>query len=256
MSSPQLEPAASGRPALAMLHGWGMHSSVWATLAADLAREVQVYTPDLPGYGDSPACAPYSLDHLARQLWTELPPRVHLLGWSMGAKVALRMALIAPQRVQKLILIAATPSFRERADWAHGLSDQALADFARGIEADYERTVQRFLSLQARSGDAARAVIAQLRGTLMARGLPAVETLRGGLDILAESDLRAMLPNITQPCLVLQGSHDTLVPLAAGRFLARTLAHARLEVISGAAHAPFLSHPAAVAQCIKGFLND
>ena len=240
---------------LALLHGWGMHGGVWDSVRDDLAQHFRVHVVDLPGYGASGACAPYNLEAVARQVLGALPERTHVAGWSLGGQVALQMALLAPARIEKLVLIGTTPCFRIRAGWPHGMDDAALAEFSRGIEQDYEGTLKRFLSLQARSGEEARAVIARLRETLFARGRPTHETLRAGLKILSNLDLRVDVNAITHPTLIIHGSHDTLAPSAAGAWLAQALPNATLELIRGAAHAPFLSHPQQTLKCMKRFLN-
>jgi len=115
--------------------------------------------------------------------------------------------------------------------------------------------LKRFLSLQARSGDEARATIAALREKLFARGKPSIETLRAGLAVLSELDLREALRAIKQDTLVIHGSHDTLTPAAAGQWLAQALPNAQLEMVRGAAHAPFLSHPQATLDAMTRFLH-
>jgi pimeloyl-[acyl-carrier protein] methyl ester esterase len=62
------------------------------------------------------------------------------------------------------------------------------------------------------------------------------------------------LPVIRCPVLLLMGERDPLVPAAAGRQTAQMSPGARLELIAGAGHAPFLVHPGAVASAIQGFL--
>ena len=240
---------------LVLLHGWGMHGGVWDSVRDDLAQQFGVDVVDLPGYGASGACAPYNLEAVARQVLVALPEHTHVAGWSLGGQVALQMALLAPARIERLVLIGTTPCFRIRAGWPHGMSDAALAEFSQGIEQNYEGTLKRFLSLQARSGEEARAVIARLRETLFARGRPTHETLRAGLKILSDLDLRADVNAITHPTLIIHGSHDTLAPSAAGAWLAQALPNAALELIQGAAHAPFLSHPQQTLKCMKRFLN-
>jgi pimeloyl-[acyl-carrier protein] methyl ester esterase len=255
MHSPlNVEISGSG-PDLALLHGWGIHSGVWDSVRDDLAQHFRVHVVDLPGYGASAACAPYNLEAVARQVLAALPQRVHVAGWSLGGQVALQMTLLAPARIEKLVLIGTTPCFRVRNDWPHGMSDAALAEFSQGIKQDYEGTLKRFLSLQARSGDEARAVIGRLRETLFARGRPTHETLRAGLQILSDLDLRNELSAITHPALIIHGSHDTLARFAAGAWLAQALPNAALELIPGAAHAPFLSHPQQTLNSIKRFLH-
>lgn len=242
-------------PDLALLHGWGLHGGIWEGVRDALAERFRVHVVDLPGYGASPGCEPYTLEALARSVARALPERTHVAGWSLGGQVALQWAKLAPQQIDKLILIGATPCFRQREDWAHGLTDPVMAEFAASLEQDYEGALKRFLSLQARSGDDARATIAALREKLFARGKPSIETLRAGLAILSDLDLRQELDAIRHVTLVIHGSHDTLTPPAAGQWLAQALPHAQLELVRGAAHAPFLSHPQATLDAMTRFLH-
>lgn len=242
-------------PDLALLHGWGMHGGIWEGLRERLAQRFRVHVVDLPGYGSSPACAPYTLETLARRVAAELPERTHVVGWSLGGQVALQWARVAPQQIAKLVLISTTPCFGQREDWAHGMSGTMLAQFAASLEQDYEGTLKRFLSLQARSGEEARATIATLREKLFARGKPSIDTLRSGLAILSGLDLREVVGEIKHATLVIHGTHDTLTPPAAAQWLAHTLPHAQLEMLSGAAHAPFLSHPQTTLDAMTGFLH-
>ena len=254
MSALYLETFGHG-PDLALLHGWGMHGGVWDGMRERLAQQFRVHVVDLPGYGSSLACAPYTLETLAHHVALALPSRTHVVGWSLGGQVALQWARAAPQQIDKLVLIATTPCFGQREDWIHGMSNPAMAEFAASLEQDYEGTLKRFLSLQARSGDEARATIAMLREKLFARGKPSIETLRAGLAILSELDLRQAVGEITHATLVIHGSHDTLTPPAAAQWLAQTLAHAQLDMVRGAAHAPFLSHPQATHETMTRFLH-
>jgi pimeloyl-[acyl-carrier protein] methyl ester esterase len=80
--------------------------------------------------------------------------------------------------------------------------------------------------------------------------------LRGGLDILEHEDLRPALAEVMQPVLVVHGAEDQLVPLAAARHLALALPRARLEVIDGTAHAPFVSDPYAVAELVSEHFDE
>ena len=242
-------------PDLALLHGWGLHGGIWEDVRERLAQYFRVHVVDLPGYGSNPACEPYTLETLARRVAAALPEYTHVVGWSLGGQVALQWARVAPQQIDKLILISTTPCFGQREDWTHGLSDPVMAEFATSLEQDYEGTLKRFLSLQARSGEEARATIATLREKLFARGKPSLETLRSGLAILSELDMREVVSEIKHEALVIHGSHDTLTPPAAAQWLARTLSHAQREMISGAAHAPFLSHPQATLDAMTGFLH-
>ncbi len=246
-------------PDLVLLHGWGMHGGIWDGVRDALAQQFRLHVVDLPGYGASVHREPYTLAELARAvaqaMRQSMPQAAHVCGWSLGGQVALRLALDFPERVQSLVLIGTTPCFRQRADWPHGMDDATLEEFARSLEADYAGTLKRFLSLQARSGDDARAVIAALREKLFARGEPSLAALRAGLALLRDIDLRDAVAEVQQPSLVIHGARDTVTPAAAGEWLAQRLPHGALTIVGGSAHAPFLSHRAETVRAMEQFLN-
>jgi pimeloyl-[acyl-carrier protein] methyl ester esterase len=64
-----------------------------------------------------------------------------------------------------------------------------------------------------------------------------------------------VLAGIDTPALVIQGARDRLVPMGAARYYAEHLSRARLAPISGAGHAPFLSHPAEFLVALKAFIH-
>ena len=254
MTQLHVETAGVG-PDLVLLHGWGMHGGIWDGMRAALTDKFRLHVVDLPGYGASAHVEPYTLAELARVVAAALPQQAQVCGWSLGGQVAMRWALDFPAQVERLILLGTTPCFRQRADWPHGMEEATLDEFARSLETDYAGTLKRFLSLQARCGDEARAVIAALREKLFARGEPSLATLRGGLAILHALDLRDAVAGIRQPTLLIHGARDTLTPLAAGQWLARQLPHSTLSIVDGSAHAPFLSHRAETLHAMEHFLN-
>jgi len=243
-------------PDLALLHGWGMHGGVWDGVRDALARRFRLHIIDLPGYGASPAFEPYDLEHLARAVAVALPDRIRVCGWSLGGQVALEMALLFPNQIEHLVLTAATPCFTVQEGWPCAVPREVLMEFATALETDYEGTLKRFLALQTQGGDEVKTVLKRLRDILFARGRPDVQTLRAGLNILLESDLRDRAAKIETPTLLLHGGRDMLTPVGAAHWLAERMPEVRLEVLPGAAHAPFLSHPVEFTEIVTGFLND
>lgn len=236
---------------LVYLHGWGLHGGIWAETAVQLPGLM----PDLPGYGDVATVSPYNAEALADALAATLPDDAAVCGWSLGGMLALALAARHPAKVSRLVLVATNPAFVSRPDWPHGLAPEVLAGFAQALSGDYKATLLRFLSLQARGGDQARAVIERLRGSVFLRGEPAVDALAAGLDLLREVDLRHAVASVRCPVLVVHGAYDMLCPPEAGRWLAENLPDARLAMHERAAHAPFLSHPDWFAAELKGFLH-
>ncbi|MDQ1315754.1 MAG: Pimeloyl-[acyl-carrier protein] methyl ester esterase [Pseudomonadota bacterium] len=246
----------SAKPVIALVHGWGMNTRVFDMLAALLANDFEVRALDLPGHGGRDAPAENTLQGWADDLARQLPDQATLLGWSLGGQVAMRAALDHPYRIARLVLLASTPKFVAAEDWERGMAPADLRDFGDALLADPQATLLRFLSLQTRGMSGQKTLLQQLRQTLLAAPATSREALTGGLAILRDTDLRAELPRLTQPALILHGALDTLTPPAAGAWLAETLPAARHVEFSRAAHAPHLSHCAEVAAAIGRFARD
>ncbi|MFN3543496.1 MAG: pimeloyl-ACP methyl ester esterase BioH [Thiobacillus sp.] len=240
---------------LALVHGWGMNARVFDPLRERLADEFVVRALDLPGHGGRDLLADNTLAAWADDLANALPAGVTLVGWSLGGQVALRAALDHPHKVARLVLLASTPKFLAGDDWAHGVAEADLAAFAEALEADAEKTLLRFLSLQTRGMADQKSALHALRERLFAAPLAGGAARAAGLRLLRETDLRAEAGALTQPVLVVHGALDTLTPRGAGAWLAGRLPQAQYLELPRAAHAPHLSHPDAVAAAIGRFVD-
>ena len=196
------------------------------------------------------------LDAIVDQLSAQFTEPLALCGWSMGGQIATRWALRDPRQVQRLVLVASTPCFAERADWQHGMPQDTLRQFAAELEQDYAATLRRFLGLQVRGSEGERELLAALRASLSSRGEPDPDALRAGLDILRDLDLRDALPEVRQPALVIAGERDRLSPPQASHYLAQAMPNARAVEIRGAAHAPFLSHRDEFLKQVLDFMGE
>jgi pimeloyl-[acyl-carrier protein] methyl ester esterase len=246
----------SPKPILALVHGWGMNARVFDALAALLSDDFEVRALDLPGHGGRAALPHNSLQSWADDVAQRLPDNAMLLGWSLGGQVAMRAALDHPGKITRLVLLASTPKFVAAADWERGMAAGDLQDFGAALLADQQATLLRFLSLQTRGMPGQKSCLQHLRQTMLAAPHACVEALSSGLDILQQTDMRAELPQLTQPALVLHGALDTLTPPAAGAWLAGTLTAAQHIEFARAAHAPHLSHSEEVAAAIGRFAHD
>jgi pimeloyl-[acyl-carrier protein] methyl ester esterase len=251
----QLESQGSGAPLL-LIHGWGMHGGMWGQVAAQLAKNFRVHSVDLPGHGASAPCMPYDLDTLVQQLSEKFDEPLTLCGWSLGGQVALRWAQLHPAQVEKLVLVTTTPCFVQQQDWSCAMAAETLQDFAASLLQNPVQTLRRFLALQLRGSENERELLLDLRARLFAHGEPDVTALQGGLEILRDTDMRSQLGKIAQRALVIAGERDTLTPHAASEYMAQALPNARLAVLQGAAHAPFLSHPQLFMQQLTSFLDE
>jgi pimeloyl-[acyl-carrier protein] methyl ester esterase len=252
-----VEVTGSGTP-LVMLHGWGMHGGVWTDAVQKLAADFQVHNVDLPGHGQSPWIENRGLgiEDWVDVLTAQFTDPINVCGWSLGGIIAQHWAAREPEKVRCLILVNSTPCFAVREDWAFGMPQETLAQFAAELEKNHAATLRRFLALQVRGSEGERELLGALRDKLFSRGEPHLDALRGGLAILRDADLRGVLPQIAQPTLVIAGERDKLTPPEASHYLAQSLPQAREVVVAGAAHASFLSHPEIFIEQVKNFLHE
>jgi pimeloyl-[acyl-carrier protein] methyl ester esterase len=250
------EDQGSGPPLL-LLHGWSRSSADFAALAARLSTRHRMLRLDLRGHGGS-APGPFTLTDLAGDvaaLAETLDLRDALLvGWSLGGQVALAALPLLGARVGRLALVGATPRFTEGDGWPHGLPARLVAGLAARLQRQPERTLARFLDDCFAPGELDPATLAALAapGGATPAG-PELACALAGLDLLASTDLRAALPAVTRPVLLLHGEADVIVPVSAARTAAALLPAARLVTFPATGHAPFLSREAEVADLLEGF---
>lgn len=205
---------------------------------------------DLPGYLDSPR--EHDFDRAVAQIAQRLPAACALAGWSLGAQLAVAVAARHPEKVDKLLLLAGTASFVQREDWPHAMPAATLAEFSAAIAADPATMLPRFVGGFNRGDACAKEVTRRILET--ADPLPASEVLADGLSWLRTVDLRAEAVNVRAPTLLIHGSADPLMPLAAAEALAALIPGARVQRMDGCAHAPFLSQPEAFVRHARAFL--
>jgi len=241
-------------PAVTMIHGWAMHSGVWREFAKQLGRHCQVICVDLPGHGRSDAIEPYNLQRISESLLRALPVQnFTLLGWSLGATVAMDMAERFPDSVKSLIVLAGNPHFVYKNDWP-GVKTETLDGFAEMLKSDVQQTLIRFLALQVNGLSHGKQLLQTLKQAMLESPPPSQKVLQAGLDILKNSDLREFMLRNHLPISLILGDQDTLIPLESALVLQRLNPSIQLHVLKSAGHAPFLSHPEQLISAITGLL--
>lgn len=237
---------------LMLVHGWGLNAAVFTGFTTALGLPARAL--DLPGHGRAPyRTGDLEPECVAERLAKDCDGPRPWLGWSLGGLVAMTLAARYPQCVSQLILVAATPCFVRRPDWAWGTEPAVLDNFSDQLAQDYEGTLRRFLTLQAGAGE--RTQVRQLMGDLQRGGAAQPSALAEGLSVLKAQDLRARLSLIRAPTLFLHGSHDNIVPSEAALWAAGRIAGARFCAV-GRGHAPFLSDEGRCVQLVRDFLRE
>ncbi len=242
---------------LVLLHGWGMNAAVWQPVAEALCEQYRVILIELPGHGESeydPQC--HSLEAWTEACLQAAPAEATWIGWSLGGQLAQCAALMAPHRVNGLVLVSASPRFVIGEGWPHAMSGVTLKLFAKALMRDHHQTLERFLSLQVQGDEAARDTLRLLRKDIAQRREANPRALEHGLDLLRDVDLRDQISRIECPTLWLLGERDTLVPVDLGDELEQLMPNSEVLILQKCAHAPFLSHPRQCLRALHYFLES
>ena len=242
---------------IVFLHGWGMNSGAFTSFIPYLSDNFTITTIDLPGFGENAdhLPSPYTVETLANALVDVLPERCVLVGWSLGGLVAQKLALIAPEKLAGLITIASTPRFIAGPGWP-GIAADLLKMFEAQLEKNYQKTLERFLAIQAMGSETAKQDIKAIREHVTQFPDPAEEALKKGLRILSTEDIRQEIGRIAVPTLRIYGRLDSLVPTSGIDNICELQPQSDTVVLPHASHAPFISHPQQTADIIFSFVAN
>jgi len=228
---------------LVLIHGWGMHSGIWEPIIDKFSNEYTLHLVDIPGMGKSHVIDPYDLNHLVEVISESLPTSFDILGWSLGGLITLKMSLMYPEKIHRMVLVGGTPCFINQIDWNHGVDIRDFNDFANKLFKNYKSTMINFYTLQLMHSKNSKLLIKKLKQIDEAENPPDVKSLQLGLDILLKNDLRDDINKIDHQTLLIVGDMDRLTPKSASMWLESHMKKGQLKVIEGASHIPFLSHP-------------
>ena len=244
-------------PDLVLTHGWGLHGGIWQPLVEALRDRYRLTLIDLPGHGHSPMPAGgFDLARLSQLMLHSAPANAVWIGWSLGGMAALNAALHCPAQINKVVMVAAQPQFINTDDWPHATPDNSLAIFSETLTQNSAQTLKRFLGLQVRGSADEKALLRRIRAIVDERPLPQTEALRLGLEILRTTNLRPQLNQLQCPLQFIFGGRDMLVPVATAEMIQQLWPQARVDIITDAGHAPFLSHTEEFLSRLETFINQ
>lgn len=234
---------------LVLLHGFTQTGRAWDEVIEALGpQRYTAVAPDLRGHGAAAGARPITFDAITADILSLGGPSFALCGYSMGGRAALHVALAAPDRVDRLVLVATTAGIEDDADRAsRRAADEALADRME------RQSIEEFAAswggqpLFAGQSAAVRAKADADRRRNDPAGLAA--SLRG-IGTGAMAPLWDRLGELTMPVDVVVGEEDGKF-LALGERLRDALPAARLTVVPGAGHALALERPQAIADVLS-----
>ena len=250
---------------IVLLHGTSASLHTWEGWARELKTRRRVISFDLPGFGlTGPFAGQYTPDDYRGDSYARFVldvldvlkvPRVVLGGNSLGGEIAWRVATLAPERVERLILVDASgPDFTPESvpagfvmarlpvlGWIsqHVLPRELVAQGLANVYGDPSRVtpalVDRYFELTLREGNR-RALGQRLR------------QLQHGQDV-------ARIDTVRQPTLILWGARDRLIPPAVAQEFERRIAGSQRVVLDGLGHVPHEEDPVRSLVPVKAFLG-
>jgi len=252
--------SATGQPPVLLVHGSGPGVSAWANwrlVMPELAKSRRVLAPDMVGFGftDRPAGQVYSMDVWVQQALDLLDalgvPQVDLVGNSFGGALALALAIRAPQRVRRLVLMgsvgvpfAITPGLD--AVWGYQPSLAAMKGlldifaYNRALVTDELAELRHQASIRPGFQESFSAMFPAPRQ----RWVDAMAS--------AEANIRAL----PQETLVIHGREDRVIPLQNSLTLADWIPNSQLHVFGHCGHWTQIEHAGRFARLVADFLAE
>lgn len=230
-----------------------MHEPV--VLIPGLMADARLFLPQLVGLGAVRAMQVAlvtqgdTVEAMSAWVLAQAPPKFALVGQGLGGDVALDMVRREPDRVTRVVLMAADPLAEP--------PQAAAAREARIVAARSGRLAEAMLGEIPRAALADTPwrdeVLALVRD--MALGLGEGVFLRQSRALQRRPDQQKTMRKVKIPALILAGAQDTLVPVRRQEFTAGLMPFGTLRLIDDAGHLPSLEQPEAVTAAIGAFLN-
>lgn len=260
--------ANSGEPRLhpvVLLHGFTGSAEAMSGLAEGLSQTYRVLAVDLPGHGKTEisqsALRGFAMESVVSCLWDALDElgaeRANLVGYSMGGRVALSVAVACPKRVESVVCLGTSPGIADpierdqRREADEALANSILSD---GVEQFVDSWLAQplFASLVSRLSPAALLTSRQQRLANTAEGL--ASSLRS-IGTGSMKPLHDALAGAEFPCLWVAGAEDAKFAAIAEEMSA-TMPNGRCTLVSDAGHSVHLENPAATLSVIGDFLSE
>lgn len=250
---------AGDGPPVTLLHGFTQSGRSWRELIAHMPEGWKWVVPDLRGHGQTVTRpgAPCSMEACAGDLvalWDELDlERTHLVGYSMGGRLALHIAARRPERLLSLLTIGAHAGLDGDARDGRRQGDEALARRIEeeGVESfvDYWGSLPLFAGVRRRG----EGYVAQLRAERLQNHAGGLACSLRGMGAGVMEPLWDELDRVNVPCTFVAGQLDHGY-VASARRLAAGVPNGQLEVVLRAGHAVHQERPEAFARVLANHL--
>lgn len=233
-------------PALILMHGWGCNVDTVASIEKVAAELHTVYNVDLPGFGQSSepltvwGVEDYTrlIEEFARSLGIENPS---LIGHSFGGRISILYG--SRNKTDKIVLVDAA-----------GVKPKRPLNYYIKV---YSFKTGKWLAKTFMPKHKAEHFIEKMRGGHGSSDYAqATPKMRAILSKCVNEDLKAVMPSIKAPTLLIWGENDTATPLSAAKTMEKLIPGAGLVSFPGCGHYSFLDNPRQFAAVLDSFLRS
>lgn len=229
-----------------LMHGWGCRAQTLESIARVASESHMVYNIDFPGFGDSPEPAlvwgveDYTrmLENFVEKLEIENPI---LLGHSFGGRVGILYS--SRNKVDKLVLVDAA-----------GVKPRRSLKYY--VKVYSFKTAKRFWQLVLGKEKAEKRIEESRKRRASADYAAASPKMRAILSKVVNEDLKAVMPKIKAPTLLVWGENDTATPLSDAKIMEKLIPDAGLVSFAGCGHYSFLDNPYQFVAVLRSFIKN
>lgn len=245
---------------LVFLSGWATDQGVWVNQEEYFSSYRKIYN----NYHRN--IEPFSITELetlryrdsALKIIKEERNLMILVGWSLGAMVALELEALASEKILGIILVGGTAKFISEDGYDAGLPGVVVDRMKKKLARNPEQTLEDFYTLMFTKEEHSEGFLQKFQQQLLAPVLNwSYLELQAGLDYLKNQDLRILLKSIKVPTLIIHGERDEICPIQAGQNLHTNIEGSIFKLLPGCGHVPFISRAEdfnkEVARWIHGF---
>ena len=251
--------AGRGDTTVFFAHGFGCDQNMWRLLAPHYAERYRTVLFDLVGSGRSDLSAydfkkysslrGYADDVVELVREFARGPSI-FVGHSVSAMIGMLANLAEPARFAAQVMLGPSPCYINDGDYSGGFTRSDIESLLETLESNYLGWSSNMAPVI--MGAPEQPELSVELTNSFCRTDPEIAKQFARVTFL--SDLRAELPRLEAPTLIVQCSDDLIAPMSVGEYMSRVLPRATLSVVQNVGHCPHLSSPSASTEAIDAFL--
>jgi pimeloyl-ACP methyl ester carboxylesterase len=245
-----------GKPLL-FIHGWAGDLELWQQQIDFFSKSFKTIALDLPGHGKSTwvesdlNLLSSDIDFILKKINIE---KVTLIVVSLAGLIALKFALMFPEKLERLILVDTAAKFVAESE-KDGLTLAQIERESSLLEKDYVVALLNFTHALPTEEERKMVNFKKVWHLLTLKEiLPQKKALQYFLNILKNEDLRAILPKIETPTLIISGEKDPICGKVKAEELKAQIPNAYLKFIKNGGHMPFVTQPDIFNRILEDFI--